>query len=123
MTAEDKKAEFQKILIDEYREINQDEIGVLTDEEVAKMNPLTDYDFTMFIERELLNIKKEMDTYLKDIEICEERINDPRTHYQEITEYRNDILYDKKNLNKLREKYEELKSFLPERENEDERGR
>lgn len=81
MTLEEKKQQYQKILVEEYRSSHPEETEGLTDEEVTLMNPITDADFTFLIGNELNNINKEIVELMKDIRDTEERINTPGVHY------------------------------------------
>lgn len=123
MTLEEKKQQYQKILVEEYRSSHPEETEGLTDEEVTLMNPITDADFTFLIGNELNNINKEIVELMKDIRDTEERINTPGVHYQEITECRNDILYDNRRIAELKRQFDELKKILLERDINDERNR
>lgn len=123
MTLEEKKKQYQKILVEEYRKTHLQETENLTDEEVAIMNPITDVEFEMFISNELQSIKLEILKLLEDIKDTEKSINDPKVHYQAKTEYRSDISCDNRKLEELRKKYDNLKRILLERENKDERSR
>ena len=102
MTLEEKKQQYQKILVEEYRSSHPEETEGLTDEEITLMNPITDADFTFLIGNELNNINKEIVELMKDIRDTEERINTPGVHYQEITECRSDILYDNRRIAELK---------------------
>lgn len=123
MTLEEKKKQYQKVLNDGYRASFPDVTEGLTDDEVSLMNPMTDLDFTIFLENELFEISKEISQILEEIQFEKLQISNPGIHYQEITERRTDIINSENKAAELREKYEEIKSFLPERENEDERSR
>lgn len=123
MTLEEKKRQYQKILVEEYRSSHPEETEGLTDEEVTLMNPITDADFTFLIGNELNNINKEIVELMKDIRDTEERINTPGVHYQEITECRSDILYDNRRIAELKRQFDELKKILLERDINDERNR
>ena len=63
MTLEEKKQQYQKILVEEYRSSHPEETEGLTDEEVTLMNPITDADFTFLIGNELNNINKEIKSF------------------------------------------------------------
>lgn len=123
MTLEEKCKEYQKILVDEYREGHKEETEGLTDEEVALMNPLSDFEFIVLIGNELTSINKEIVEIMQDIKYTEARMNEPNVHYQEVTECRTDIVNDNRRLQVLRNKYDSLKRILLERENKDERSR
>lgn len=123
MTLEEKKQQYQKILVEEYRSSHPEETEGLTDEMVALMNPISDFDFTFLIGNELNNINKEIVELMKDIRDTEERINTPGVHYQEITECRSDILYDNRRIAELKRQFDELKKILLERDINDERNR
>ena len=123
MTLEEKKQQYQKILVEEYRSSHPEETEGLTDEEVTLMNPITDADFTFIIGNELHNINQERVELMKDIRDTEERINTPGVHYQEITECRSDILYDNRRIAELKRQFDELKKILLERDINDERNR
>lgn len=123
MTLNEKTKEYQKILIDEYRKEHMEETENLTDEEVALMNPITNHEFTILLGNELKHINEEIVDLMQDIKACEERIKTPGVHYQEITECRGDIVYDQRKLQELREKFDNLKNVLLERDNENERSR
>ena len=123
MTLEEKKQQYQKILVEEYRNSHPEETEGLTDEEVTLMNPITDADFTFLIGNELNNINKEIVELMKDIRDTEERINTPGVHYQEITECRSDILYDNRRIAELKRQFDKLKKILLERDINDERNR
>ena len=123
MTLEEKKQQYQKILVEEYRSSHPEETEGLTDEEVTLMNPITDADFTFLIGNELNNINKEIVELMKDIRDTEERINTPGVHYQEIIECRSDILYDNRRIAELKRQFDELKKILLERDINDERNR
>ena len=123
MTLKEKNNEYQKILVDEYRNNNPEITEGLSDEEIALMNPITDYEFMVLLGNELNEINKEINELTQDIKDSEEKINNPETHYQEITECRSDIVHDKKKIMKLRCKFDNLKSILAERECNNERDR
>lgn len=123
MTLEEKKQQYQKILVEEYRSSHPEETEGLTDEMVALMNPISDFDFAFLIGNELSNINKEIVELMKDIRDTEERINTPGVHYQEITECRSDILCDNRRIAELKRQFDELKKILLERDINDERNR
>ncbi len=123
MTLEDKKRQYQKILAIEYRNSHLQETEGLSLEEIALMNPLTEFDFKVFLAHELMDISLAIDEKEADIRYNEEKINDPKTFHQDITECRSEIVLFKKEIQDLRKKYDDLKKLIPERENKDERSR
>ena len=123
MTLEEKKKQYQQMLVQEYRSSNPEETENLTDAEVALMNPITDYEFTFLIGNELNSINREIVELMEDIKHCEDRMNTPGIHYQEVTDCRSDIVYDERRLAELRQQFDTLKKVLLERDNEDERSR
>lgn len=123
MTLEEKKKQYQQMLVQEYRSSNQEETENLTDAEVALMNPITDYEFTFLIGNELNSINREIVELMEDIKHCEDRMNTPGIHYQEVTDCRSDIVYDERRLAELRQQFDTLKKVLLERKTEDERSR
>lgn len=120
MTLEDKQKEYQKKLVEEYKESHPDEVEHLTDEEIALMNPLSNSDFLYLVSLELDSINKEIVEVLDDIEYCNERLSDRTTPSNEKPDFRRDIINDNVKLNDLRMKFDNLKSILLERQ-EDER--
>lgn len=123
MTLEEKKKQYQQMLVQEYRSSNPEETENLTDAEVALMNPITDYEFTFLIGNELNSINREIVELMEDIKHCEDRMNTPGIHYQEVTDCRSDIVYDERRLAELRQQFDTLKKVLLERKAEDERSR
>lgn len=123
MTLEEKKKQYQQMLVQEYRSSNPEETENLTDAEVALMNPITDYEFTFLIGNELNSINREIVELMEDIKHCEDRMNTPGIHYQEVTDCRSDIVYDERKLAELRQQFDTLKKVLLERKMEDERSR
>ncbi len=123
MTLEEKKKQYQQMLVQEYRSSNLEETENLTDAEVALMNPITDYEFTFLIGNELNSINREIVELMEDIKHCEDRMNTPGIHYQEVTDCRSDIVYDERRLAELRQQFDTLKKVLLERKTEDERSR
>lgn len=123
MTLEEKKKQYQQMLVQEYRSSNPEETENLTDAEVALMNPITDYEFTFLIGNELNSINREIVELMEDIKHCEDRMNTPGIHYQEVTDCRSDIVYDERRLAELRQQFDTLKKVLLERKMEDERSR
>ncbi len=123
MTLEEKKKQYQQMLVQEYRSSNPEETENLTDAEVALMNPITDYEFTFLIGNELNSINREIVELMEDIKHCEDRMNTPGIHYQEVTDCRSDIVYDERRLAELRQQFDTLKKVLLERKTEDERSR
>lgn len=123
MTLEEKKKQYQQMLVQEYRSSNPEETENLTDAEVALMNPITDYEFTFLIGNELNSINREIVELMEDIKHCEDRMNTPGIHYQEVTDCRSDIVYDERKLAELRQQFDTLKKVLLERKTEDERSR
>lgn len=123
MNLEEKKLEYQKILVSEYRESHKEETDGLTDEEVALMNPISDFDFTFLIGNELSKIKTEIDGLSEDIQYNESVINATGTRYDVKTELQSDIVYARRKIAELRKQYDELRSIWFERENKDERSR
>ena len=130
MTLEEKKQQYQKILVEEYRSSHPEETEGLTDEEVTLMNPITDADFTFLIGNELNNINKEIVELMKDIRYSENMINTTGTRYDVKAELQNDIVYARrrnaeleKKRESLQKQYDELRSIWFERENKDERSR
>lgn len=123
MTLEEKKKQYQQMLVQEYRSSNPEETENLTDEEVALMNPITDYEFTFLIGNELNSINREIVELMEDIKHCEDRMNTLGIHYQEVTDCRSDIVYDERRLAELRQQFDTLKKVLLERKAEDERSR
>lgn len=120
MTLEDKQKEYQKILVEEYKESHRDEVDYLTDGEIALMNPLSNSDFLYLVSLELDGINKEIVEVLDDIEYCNEILSDRTTPSNEKPDLRRDIINDNIKLNSLRMKFDNLKDILLERQ-EDER--
>ena len=123
MNLEEKTKEYQAMLVKEYRNTHPEETENLTDEEVALMNPITSMEFEMLISNELRAINTEITDLMADIKDTENEINDPKLNYQAKTEYRSDVVNDKRKIAELRKKYDNLKRILSERENKDERSR
>lgn len=130
MTLEEKKKQYQKTLVEEYRSSHPEETEGLTDEMVALMNPISDFDFAFLISNELSEIKTEIDGLLEDIQYSESMINATGTRYDLKTELQNDIVYARrrnaeleKKRESLQKQYDELRSIWFERENKDERSR
>ncbi len=130
MTLEEKKQQYQKILVEEYRSSHPEETEGLTDEEVTLMNPITDADFTFLIGNELSKIKAEIDGLLEDIQYSESMINTIGTRYDVKAELQNDIVYARrrnaeleKKRESLQKQYDELRSIWFERDINDERNR
>lgn len=130
MTLEEKKQQYQKILVEEYRSSHPEETKGLTDEMVALMNPISDFDLAFLIGNELSKIKAEIDGLLEDIQYSESMINTIGTRYDVKAELQNDIVYARrrnaeleKKRESLQKQYDELRSIWFERENNDERNR
>lgn len=123
MTLEEKWQQYQLILVDEYRKMHPEATDGLTNEDVALMNPLSDFEFTMFIQNELSSINEEMEEIKEEIEIIEKLMDEPGLHYQQKTEFRADRSDYRRKLQELEDKYASLKEFLAKRENKDERSR
>lgn len=123
MTLNEKWSEYQKILIEEYRQKNPEETMGLDDKRVSLICPLTTFDFNSLLFQEMLIIKNQIDDYKEDIEFTENRLKQGNLHFQETTELRNDINDDLRNIAILKEKYNILKNLAIEREDLDERSR
>lgn len=130
MTLEEKKQQYQKILVEEYRGSHPEETEGLTDEMVALMNPISDFDFAFLIGNELSKIKTEIDGLLEDIQYSENMINTTGTRYDVKAELQNDIVYARrrnaeleKKRESLQKQYDELRSIWFERDINDERNR
>lgn len=123
MTIEEKKREYQNILTLEYKKFHPEETEGLTLDEIALMNPLTEFDFKVFLAHELMDLTLAIDETKADIKYNEEKIRDPKTFHQEVTECRSEIVLLEKELHELRKKYDDFKKLVSERENKDERSR
>lgn len=121
MNLEAKKKEYQKILVDEYRLTHMEETEGLSNEEIALMCPISEYDITFLIENELMKIDASIKEQEQEIIHCTKKINDPNTYHEEIPELRADIREANGKIEVLKEKYETLKKAISER-NIDERG-
>lgn len=121
MNEEIKKKEYQGLLVNEYRKSHLEETVNLTDDEVALMVPLRDEDIPFLVESDLLKIKTLIEEYETDIKHCTEKLNDPNTYHEELSELRADIRESSSKIFALKEKYTALKNFINER-NIDERG-
>lgn len=123
MTLEEKKREYQKILAVEYQKCHIEETEGLTLEEVALMNPLTEFDFKVFLAHELMELTLSIDEVQAEIDYNLEKINDPKTFHQDASECRSENALLKKELEDLRKEYDELRRLIPERKNKNERSR
>ena len=123
MTIEEKKWEYQNILTLEYKNFHPEETEGLTLDEIALMNPLTEFDFKVFLAHELMDLTLAIDEKIADINFNKEKINDPKTFHQDITECRSENVLLEKELQALRKKYDDLRRLIPEREKENERSR
>ena len=122
MTLEEKKQEYQQMLAIEYKKTHMEETEGLTLDEIALMNPLSEYDFKAFLAFELLNLSMAIEEKQSDIEYNLQKINDSKTFYQDAAECRSENVVYERELKNLRKIYDDLRKFIPERENQDERG-
>lgn len=112
MTFEEKKKEYQRLLIEEYKTNHKEETEHLTDEEIALMNPLNEEDITMLMINELNDINKKIVELVSEINHCEAKLNDSKTFYQEKTELRQDKINAQNKLKELKRSFDELKEKI-----------
>lgn len=112
MDLENKKRQYQRILIEEYRSMHPEETMNCTDEEVALMNPISNDDIYFLIVNELKEINKSILECIEDINYCKKVLGDSSTHHQIKTELKKDIVDDERELSVLRTEYENLKDQL-----------
>ena len=53
-------------------------------------------------------LEKELQYYIDDLESTEKMIDDKNIHFTQLTELRNDVLYDKKKIDEIKLKLKQL---------------
>ncbi len=101
------KKEYQKKLNDDYRRANRNNsmVAILTEEELAVLNPLSEELFIAMIASEKFELIGEKVELTKSILEDEEILNDPETRSDELSEIRNDINSAKYQIYRLEDRY------------------
>ena len=53
-------------------------------------------------------LEKELQYYIDDLESTEKMIDDKNIHFTQLTEFKNDVLYDKKKIAEINQKLKQL---------------
>ena len=114
---------YQGVLIEEYRELHQEETANLTDAEVALMNPLTKADIQVIKDMLIISLKREVQELQAEIKHDEESLTDSNTWKESIAEIRADIRDANIRLETLFAKINYIENMLKEEDTlEDENG-